>query len=298
MANTLTNTTYTILAQKALEAFVATLTPLRAFATNFSEAAVERGDKVKVLWVDAAAAARDWVAATGYVIDDSTATGLDISLNRRKYVSWNLTTEEMQNNPQVALERFARQKGFRLAREVLQDIWSVVTNANYGAPIFTGGATAFDNDDVADMEATLDDAFWPDGERSLILKPAYKSALVKDQALAGTLGVDKSPVLSESRIDVIHNFALYKSAVIPTNAENLIGMAAHPDGILVAMRVLQPEPNRVLNMFEVLTDPDSGITITLREWYDAILDKTNRVLECSYGYRTGNLSALERLTSA
>lgn len=298
MANTFTNTLYTILAREALDAFVTEITPLNAFARNFSAETVQRGDKVKVLFVDAASAALTFTDPGTYTIQDSTAQGLDITINQRKYVSWHLTTEQMANNPQVELRRFARQKGFALAKAVLQDIWSLVTLANYGAAIFTGAASTFDNTDAADMEATLDDALWPMSERSLILKPAYKAGLVKDIAIAGDLGVERSRVTSHSEVKTIHNFSLYKSALIPTNAENLIGMAAHPDGLLCAMRVLRPEPNQVLNMFEVLTHEDSGITITLREWYDPDKDQTNRVLECNYGRRVGNTGGIKRMTSA
>jgi hypothetical protein len=298
MANTLTNTLYTSLARVALEAFVTEITPLMAFSTNFSADTVERGDKVKVLFVDAATAALVFTDPGTYTVQDSTAQGLDITINQRRYVSWHLTTEQMATNPQVVLERFARQKGFALAKAVLQDIWGLVTLANYGAAIFSGLPTTFNNDDVADMEATLDDALWPMSERSLILKPAYKAALVKDVAIASDLGVDNSPLVQESRIQRIHGFNLYKSALVPANAENLIGMAAHPDGILVAMRVLQPEPNDVLNFFEVLTDEKTGITLTLREWFDPITDRTIRVLECNYGRRPGNTGGIKRLTSA
>ena len=298
MANTLTNTLYTMLARKALDAFVTAITPLKAFSNNFSDEVVERGDKVKVLFVDAASAALTFTDPGTYTIQDSTATGLDITINQRRYVSWHLTTEQLANNPQVTLDRFARQKGFALAKAVLQDIWSLVTLANYGAAIFTGLPATFNNDDVADMEATLDDALWPMSERALILKPTYKAALVKDVAIAGDLGVDQSPVISRSEIRELHNFMLYKSALVPTNGENLIGMAAHPDGILCAMRVLRPEPNAVLNLFEVLTDPESGITLTLREWFDPDTDQTRRVLEANYGRRVGNTGGIKRLTSA
>lgn len=298
MANTLTNTLNTLLAQKALEAFTAALTPLRAFSTNFSEAEVQRGDKVKVLWVNAAAVAQDFSDPGTYTIQDSTAEGLDITINKRKYVSWHLTTEQMANNPQVNLERFARQKGFQLAKAVIQDIWSLVTSANYGAASFTGVPASFDNDDVADLEVVCDEADWPQMERSLILKPSYYGNLVKDAAVAGILGVSSSPVISQSRIDTLHNFDLYKSTLVPDNSENLIGMAVHPDAILMAMRVLRPEPNTALNDFQVFTDPGTGMSITLREWYEPSTDQMNRVLECNYGRRTGNTAALKRLVSA
>jgi hypothetical protein len=300
MANTLTNTTYTILAQKALEAFTSAMTAVSVFANNFGEGEAQRGDKVKVLFVDADnAAANDWVAATGYTIDGSAADGLDISINKRKFVSWGLTTQELANNPQINMERWARQKGFRLAKAVLQDIWSVVTNANYGAAAFTGDSAVFNSDDVSDIETICDEALWPEMERSLVLRPAYHNALTKDSKVAGTVGLEQSGVLSASRIAQIHNFDLHKSPFIPDNGENLKGMAVHPDAILVASRVLVPEDPSKIIRFERLADPmGTGLTLAFREWTDPNLDQTNRVLEFTYGYLKGNPAGLKRVVSA
>lgn len=296
MANAITNLTHTILAQKALEAFVAALTPLRAFSTNFSEAEAERGDKIKVPFISAQDAAQDFAGA--YVIQDADMDGLDISLNQRKYVSWGLTTQELADNPQLTLERFARQKGFQLAKAVLQDVWGLATNANYGAAVFTGGAAGFDADTVADIETACDTSDWPEMERSLILKPAYHGAVVKDNTVQGQLGVEGSGVISDSKVRRLHNFDLYKSNVIPANGENLVGMAVHPDAILIAMRLLVPEDRRNIITFERLSDADTGITIGFREWFDPDNDKVKRVLECSYGRRPGNTAALKRMVSA
>lgn len=300
MANTLTGTTYTILAQKALEAFTSAMTAVGVFANNFGEGEVQRGDKVKVLFVDAdTAAANDWVAANGYTVDDSQADGLDISINKRKWVSWGLTSQELANNPQINMERWARQKGFRLAKAVLQDIWSVVTNANYGAAAFTGDAAVFNSDDVADIETICDEALWPEMERALILKPAYYNGLTKDSKITGTVGLEESRVLSASSIPQVHAFNLYKSPFVPDNGENLKGMAVNPDAILVASRVIVPEDPSKIIRFERLADPlGTGLTLAFREWTDPFLDRTIRVLEFTYGYLKGNPSGLKRLVSA
>jgi hypothetical protein len=300
MANTLTSTTYTILAQKALEAFVSAMTPVTVFAQNFGEGEVQRGDKVKVLFVDAdTAAANDWVAATGYTIDASQADGLDITINKRKFVSWGLTSQELADNPQINMERWARQKGYRLAKAVLQDIWSLVTLANYGAAAFTGAAAVMDSDSIADIETICDDALWPDMDRALILKPSYHNQLTKDSKLAGTIGLEQSGVLSKSRIPQVHNFDLHKSPFIPDNSENLRGMAVHPDAILLASRVIVPEDPSGIIRFERLADPmGSGLTLAFREWTDPVLDQTNRVLEFTYGKLKGNPAGCKRIVSA
>jgi hypothetical protein len=288
------------LAQRALEAFVSAMTPLNAFSRTFTEGEGQRGDKVKVLFTDQdAAAANDWVPATGYTVDDSAAHGIDISINKRKFVSWALTSKELAENPQINMERWARQKGFRLAKAVLQDIWAQVTNANFGVAVFTGDSSVFNSDDVSNIETVCDEALWPEMERSLILRPAYHNALTQDAKLAGTVGLEQSGVLSNSRLAQVHNFDLYKSPFIPTNNENLRGMAVHPDALLVASRVIVPEDPSKIIRFERLADPlGSGLTLAFREWTDPNLDRTIRVLEFTYGSQPGNTAGAKRIVSA
>lgn len=299
MANTMTTMGNTIIASKALETFVAAMTPVNAFARNFSEAEANRGDKIKVLSLAAAAVAQSWVAANGYTIQDDTYTGKDISLDKRQYVSWHLTTEEAQNNPLANLERLGRQKGFALAKAVLQDIWSVITLANFGAPSFTGDGAVFDADEVATLEKICDEANWPGSERALIVAPAYHTGIVKDNAVQGDMGVQGSVVLSDSRVTRLHNFNVYKSNLIPANAENLKGMVVNPDAIMTAMRVLRPDDKQNTIDFQVMADPGgSGIALGFREWFDPDKDRTIRVLEASYGYLLGNATALKRIVSA
>lgn len=298
MANTLTNTTFTMLANRVLNAFVGKLNGFKGLNTNVSGDAVGKGDKVKVLFVGQQAGARDW--AGSYVIDDVNAEGLDISIDKRKYVSWGLTTEELSKNPQITLESFADNKGFQLAKAVYQDVFSLITAANFGAPIFTGAAANFDSHDVADMESTLDDAEWPEDNRSLILRPTYHGSIVKDARVEGELGIaGGNDVVTDSRVQRIHNFDLHKSAYIPANGENLIGAAVHPDAILLAGRVLEPEAVAKKTItFMTFTHEQTGITIVYREWYDADSDKVKRVFEYTYGRRVGNTAGAKRLVSA
>lgn len=307
MANTFTTLTNTILAQKALEAFVYAMTPVRAFATNFSAEAVQRGDKVKVLFVNSADAALDFSGT--YTAQDVTAEGKDITINQRKYVSWTLTTDELATQPQLELERFAAQKGNALAKAVLADIWSQITGANYGTVLHTGPGVGgdhiheavadFDTDSVALIKNMCDEENWPEMGRSLVISPGADYGLMKDSDVIGTAGYDASSVLRTGRTGQIFGFDKYVSNFIPSNSENYYGFACVPDGMLVAMRTLIPEAN-VANRptVEVLSDPVSGISIVMREWFEPANDQTMRVLECNYGYRVGNPTGVKMIATS
>lgn len=296
MANALTTLTHTLLAQTALEAFLVDIAPLMVFARNFSDTAAQRGDKVKVPFISAADAAVNFAGT--YTIQDADAEGKDITLDKHKFVSWGLTDLELVNNPQVELERFARQKGHQLAKAVFQDIMSQVTNANYGAAIFTGAASSFDSDDLVDIREDLVQAGFPEMGRALILKETYYSYLLKDNDVKDASFSGTTDPIQQGAVRRLLGMDIYESTLIPANGENLVGVACHPDGILFAGRYLAPQPGHNYANAQAVTDPQTGITLGFREWYDNDTGTMKRVLEVLYGYQVGNTSALKRLVSA
>jgi len=300
MANTLTTLTHTVLAQRILEAFVQITAPIRAFATDFSPEAVQRGDKVKVPYVSGGYTANDFNGT--YLVQDSTAEGLDITIDKRKYVSWGLTTENLATMPQLSMDMFVRQKANALAVAFLQDVWSVITNANYGAAAKTSTAANFDADDVVDLREAAVAANWPANMRSLVLDESYVAYLLKDNAIQDASASGSSDPLIEGSVRRLCGFDLYESTLVPANGENLTGFICLPDAIYVANRALVPDDasQRAGLLTEVVTDPSgSGMTMVMRDWFDNDTDTHKKVLEVNYGYRAGgNTGALKRIVSS
>jgi hypothetical protein len=196
------------------------------------------------------------------------------------------------------MDMFVEQKAFQLAKAFLQDVWSVITAANYGAAASTGVAANFDYDDVVDIGTVCDTADWPEFMRTLILKETYYGSLLKDAGISDASAIGTTSAVQEAVIPRLAGFDVMKSTLIPANGENLVGFAANPDAILLASRVLRPEDPSGLINFDVMTDPDTGISAAYREWTDPDNDSTKRVLEFNYGYLLGNASAIKRIVSA
>lgn len=296
MANANTNLNHTILASGIFEAFIAGILPMTRFSNNFSEAETQRGNKVKVPFVSSADAAGDFAGT--YTMQDTDSVGKDITIDKRKFVSWALTSQEIADNPQLNLDMFMKQKGFQLAKAFQQDVWSLVTNTNYGAAAFTGAASTFDSDDVVDIATVCDTADWPEFMRSLILKETYYGSLLKDAGISDASAYNSDSAVRDAMIPRLSGFDVYKSTLIPANGENLVGFAANPDAILLASRVIRPDDVSGTINFETFTDEATGITASYREWFDADTDTTKRVLEFNYGYLLGNGAAIKRLVSA
>jgi hypothetical protein len=299
MANTFTNTGSVILTSAAFNAFMAALQPIRTFASDFSAAASQKGTSVRVTYIPTQSGATDWAgdytANTG-----SSATGVDVLINRHKFVAWPLTDKELSLNQLIRIEMFGRQYGYQLGKAVLQDIWSVVTNANYGAPVFTGVSTLFDSDSVVDIDGALDAFFWPDMDRKLILNNLYYNSLIKDPAVKqaqaiGMAGVDAP--LQSGHLPNLLGIEVFESMLVPGNSENLVGFAAMPDAMAVAMRYLEPQEGNLYYQAAPVTN-ESGMVIGFRDFYDNKSGTRYQALECNYGFTVVNPAALKRLTSA
>lgn len=299
MANSIAGINDDIISASAIEAFTKKMTPLNAFAQNFSSDAAQRGEKISVFRetypTDAAA---DKTTHAAYTIQDADSDAIEVTLGQPKYVSWGLDDVEIASSSVLNLERYGRGKGNWLAQAVLQDIWDQITAANYSTAGFIGAASTFDIDDVFDLKDALDDANAPDDSRSLVLSNAYATNLLKDNTITNNPNAGDAP-LREGALGRLGGFDVFTSNIIPDNSQNLTGFACVADSMAVAMRYLQPQEGNTYNRAEALTDAGgSGMTIGLRDWYDNDTGVRKRVLECVFGKQVGLAAGLKRITSA
>jgi P22 coat protein - gene protein 5 len=298
MANSITGVNDDIISQSVLSGFIKSIAPIMAFATDFSSDAAKKGDKVSVLRDNTAIdAAADKTTHAAYTIQDADSDAIEISLGQPKYVSWGLDDTEIAQSSVVNLEVYGRRKGNKLASTILADILSPITAANFGAAAFTGAASTFDADDVADIKSAADAADWDDMSRYLVLSPTYYNALLKDAGIQSADAFGGIEAIRAGKIPTLFGFGLIMSNLIPANGENLVGFASCGSGLATAFRYLQPQEGNTYNRAERLTDP-SGMTLGLRDWYSNDTGVRNRVVECVYGKAVGIPTGILRMVSA
>src|SRR5260221_278331 len=294
--NTWTNTSTVILTNAILEAFTAAIQPLTSFASDFSAAAAQRGSAVRVLYIPSqGAGASDF--AGSYSAGNATGQGGDVGINKHKFVSWGVNDVEIAVNNLIRIEQFGKQFGYLLAKSVLQDIWSIVTNANYGTAIFTGASTTFDVNDLIAIKTSIDNLFWPEFDRLAVLAPAYYNGILGDEAARLAYAIGSTMPAQQGKLTEIVGFTLNQSALVPANAENLVGFVARPDAMAVACRYLAPQPgNTYLSAFALTND--AGFTLGFRDYYNNDSGQRTQAVEANYGYTKVNTDALRRVTSA
>lgn len=298
MANSITGVNDDIISSNVLSGFIAGIAPIMSLAVDFSADAAKKGDKISVLRDNTAIdAAADKTTHAAYTIQDADSDSFEISLGQPKYVSWGLDDTEIAQSSVVNLELYGRRKGNKLAATILGDILSPVTAANFGAAAFTGAASTFDADDVADIKTAADSANWDDESRYLVLSPTYYNALLKDAGIQSADSFGGLEAIRQGKIPTLFGFRLIMSNLIPANGENLVGFASSGMGLAAAFRYLQPQEGNTYNRAERLTDP-SGMTLGLRDWYSNDTGVRNRVVEAVYGKQVGLATGILRMVSA
>ena len=144
MANTLTTVGDIAVAQNALLPFTAQLFPLKAFSTGFSPAAADKLDTVRVPVVGAKSTSVDFAGdySTGA---DSTVSTVAVTLNKHKFNTVHVSAPENSATAFELLDALVASAAAQLAQDVLKDILTVVTAANFGTPgIPALAATSFD----------------------------------------------------------------------------------------------------------------------------------------------------------
>jgi hypothetical protein len=297
MANSITGINDDIISRSVLEGYTTAIAPLSALTADFSSDAVRRGEKVSIMRDNSAIdAALDKTSHGAYAVQDADSDAVEVTMGQPKYVSWGLDDSEIANSSVLSMEKFGRRKGNLLAKTVMQDILSEVTNANFGAASFTGAAGTFDEDDVADVAEDCDSADWAQDDRYLVLSPSYIAALRKSGAIKDTSGYGYNAI-QNGDIPMLHGFKVIMSNAIPANGENLVGFATDGNGIASAFRYLAPQEGHKYNRAEALVG-EGGITLGFRDWYSEDSGVRKSLIESVYGYETGISTGIKRLVSA
>jgi hypothetical protein len=227
---------------------------------------------------------------------DSTVTVVPVTLNRHKYKTVHVTAKESAETALGVLETLVEAAAQQLAQDVLVDIFSCITLANFGAPgIAALAATAFDYKKVLSLRDACGIAKMPPNPRSLILDSGYYTNMLADDVVAKSFNLNlNAPAVTEGMVKRIAGFNLHETSLIPSDhAEKLVGFAAHSSAVAVAMRYLQPVAD--YQQAGAVTDPTTGMTFGYLRFTDTRANKIFVTLECLYGFAPAKTDALKRI---
>lgn len=285
----------------ALIALKRRLLPLMAFSVVHRDVMLQGTDIVRVPFVPLdQTASLDYDDNIGYEEGDGTIESRPVTINKRKYQTLSFTSQQLARQPILELEQILVAKTNQLAEDVIADIFSAVTAANYGAAAYTGAASAFDSDDIVAVRKVCADAMWPETGRALVVNNTMDLYVMSDDNIKQAYAFGGSEGIREGRVARLLGFDYYSAPILPDNSENLLGFVSLPSAMLVAFSPIEPA-EEVLNLmtdYRAVSDPETGLTLEYRAFGNAQGDKVTRIVECNYGYAVGDAAQLKRLVSA
>ena len=293
MANTLNGLNLAAIAQSVLDNLSAQHTPVSAFTTDFSSEIADEGESITTR-IATAVSAGD--ASSGYSATDVTSSAKTVTLNQHKHFTMAFTDLEIAKGGMNMLERtFVRPATHAVINSMVDALMALVVNSEFGNKA-TVTSTNFGADDVATLAGDLTTLNVPKDERALIIKPAYYASLAQDNAIQASYATTLNDSIRDHSVPRVHGFNVYEYSDIPSNSENLEGFACGPEALLIAAR--QPAiPQNWSGAVESVTDPDSGLTVQLRSWYEGKDGKQMISVTTIFGVLVGS-NSMKRIVSA
>tara|TARA_Y100001963_G_scaffold127141_1_gene180301 strand:+ start:114 stop:995 length:882 start_codon:yes stop_codon:yes gene_type:complete len=293
MANTLGGINLAQIAQQTLETLSAEMPVVSAFTTDFSSDVADVGESVSTR-VASAVSAGD--ATSGYSATDVTSTAKTITLNKHKHFTAAFTDLEIAKGGMDMLERtFVQPAVHSVVNAMMDDLLALVVNATYSNNTVVTAAN-FGADDVATLAGDLTTLNVPRGGRAMVIKPAYYAALAKDNAIQASYAFGNPGAIQDNNIPRVHGFDVLEYSDIPANSENLEGFVCGKEALIIAGR--QPAlPENWAGSVESVQDPDTGITLQLRNWYEGKDGAQYITATLIYGVAAGT-DSLKRILSA
>ena len=293
MANTLNGINLAAIAQSVLDNLSAQHTPVSAFTTDFSSEIADQGESITTR-IATAVSAGD--ASSGYSATDVTSSAKTVTLDQHKHFTMAFTDLEIAKGGMNMLERtFVRPATHAVINSMVDALMALVVSSEFGN-VATVAAADFGADDVATLAGALTTLNVPKDERALIIKPSYYASLAKDNAVQASYATTLDDSLRNHSVPRVHGFNVYEYSDIPSNSQNLEGFACGPEALLIAAR--QPAiPQNWSGAVESVPDPDSGLTIQLRSWYEGKDGKQMITLTTIFGVLVGS-NSLKRIKSS
>lgn len=285
-----------LILNSAMEAFKHRLVSLGLFSTVLRNLPLEGNNEIDIPYIPLATrASKDFDGS--YKFDKGDLESRKITVNKRKYQSLTYTSEEKARQPYFDPVVLGRLKGEKLAEDVLLDILSVITKANFGDAILTSTAANFDTDDIIDLETRLDELEWPDAPRGMILKSSYLANVKKDIKESG--GISNFGFSALGNLPNLLGFSFSKFQPTSRKRRTLAGLCSVSVGDYGCSRSHSPDRKRYEATFHLhhLYRSADWVDSRISSLGDADSDTSKEIIECNYGFGVGESAALKRIVS-
>lgn len=300
MPNTLGTSNATLIAQKALEELVALLPVLGQIATDHTAENAKFGETIIVHEV-AAAAAVPFDKAVGYVPSNRSQVDIPVALNQHVHHTYYVDVTEASSSRVDLIARFAKTGAYAIGASLVNSLCALITEANFAGKTVKAlgaGQDGFDRKSLVLLSKALDERAVAPFGRFALLNPSYFASLMMDNAMLTVLLQAGAAAVTSGKLPSLHGFEISQFTSLPHNDEDLVGFAGTRTGLAMATRIPDdPGVNSGNCSISVATEPTTGISVQVREWYEPTLAQFRRSYTLMYGVAKGQTDCIQRIVS-
>jgi hypothetical protein len=244
----------------------------------------------------------DFSSSSGYATNAQESRALlidvDVTVNKHKVVPLKLSHSYAIAERKRHWEKAIVDAGYKLAKQVVDDALELVDSNNF-SHVKVETAANCDLDTISDIVEIMNTNGAADLGRVGIINSSVANSL---RQITGLISGDFYGQIQRGSYTVfrgVAGFDLYEYPDLSTD-ENLIGFFCDPRAIVIAGGVPNhsvdiaaelnlPNPSRM----ETLTDPDTGITMMLIEWFDPKFQDIFSAVTMLYGVAGGKQGVAE-----
>lgn len=289
MANSIASAP-SVLAEGVIKALANKLPVLSGFSSVFTSSVAGAGKTIQVPLIGTSTATE--FSSGGYLTsDDATVTSSSVTLKHFKVSTRVSPLDVREYGVGFFANNFVETAAIALSQKCMEEVNSLVTNANYSSHTATGANLSYAQ--VVTAQKTLDDAKAPD-KRALVLNNSYLSDLRSDAQIIAAFQLGAN-VISSGSIGTIAGAQVYQFSNLAAGANSLAGFICGADAIAVATALPFNEiPGADVSQ---AVDPATGLAVQVMiiQEQSGYLNVTATLL---FGCAVGRSTSLRRLTTA
>lgn len=297
MANTLGTVNGTIIVQEALKTALEEFPILRLIARDYSPNAARWNQTINFSLVSAASTGT-YSTSTGYTTQNRTQTDKQVTINNHIYTNVTINDQERSQSEAELVARFSPVVAHALFKKVVTDLFALVHSGNFTNATEESTAADIDRDTLVAAQVALDTRNTPTMGRYAVLSPTAFGELMKDSSIVSRDFRSESPSVSGRIAQQVQGFDVQSYSAL-SNSENTHGFAGWRDALLLATRVPEsPQVGTLPGIIQTVTEPTTGLSAQLRQYYDMTLGQEFLTMTIMYGVAVGNAVFLQRIDTA
>jgi len=274
----------------------------RSLSTDFS---AERADFKQdvVSRIPKVPAVQEYSKANGYESTDAETTDIPVKLDKHKHVTLEVDIETQTETPRNLLDEQVAPSAYALGKDLVDAVLALVIPANFANELVaTIGNT--DVDTLANLRRDMNKAEVPPFARYALFNADAFANIGEDSRIVNAENFARNDQANRAlgHLSQIRGFAdVHEYPDLPETS-NLSGFGATRDALVLSARLPRDPAELIPNLpipgrVDVVQDPQTGIAMQRRWWYDMQKGKLYMSFVWMYGVSVGVNNNLIRVVT-